>query len=185
MAAPKFNPTRFKATEFRAKGAIGNVSSYQSPDVVPDSWSADRPGDLKGAQPRGAQLGNQGPDQGYAMVLARRIRAQLVLSDAEDADDAVAGCTAIGLRRASIFSRAPVIHDLRIAFTIWGFLDTAPPAELIALRLAGFERAADPHHYDVVRALADNVPESTLRLRPDDVYEAYPSQWRTLLGITD
>lgn len=175
MAAPKFTPTN----------AIGDVTSYQSPDVVPDSWTADRPGDLTGRQPQGSQLGFQGPDQGYALVLARRLRSLLVLSDAEDADDAVTGCTAIGLRRASMFGRAPVIHDLRVAFTIWGFLDTAPPAELIALRLAGFERAADPHRYDAVRALADNVPEATLRSRPDDVYRAYPADWRSLLGIID
>lgn len=175
MAAPKFKP----------EPVIGEVPSYQSPDIVPGSWIADRPGDVVGRQPRGAQLGFQGPNQGYAMVLARRLRSQLVLSDAEHADDAVAGCTAIGLRRASMFGRAPVIHDLRIAFTIWGFLDTAPPAELIALRLASFQLAADPHQYEVVRSLADNVPESTLRSSPDDVYAAYPAHWRDLLGITD
>lgn len=173
MAAPKFTPTT----------AIGDITSYRSPDIVPDSWIANRPGDLSGRQPQGAQLGFQGPDQGYALVLARRLRPQLVLSDAEKADDAVVGCTAIALRRASMFGRAPVIHDLRVAFTIWGFLDTAPPAELIALRLAGFAGAGDPPGYDSVRALVDNVPESTLRSRPDEVYGAYPAQWRSLLGM--
>ena len=49
----------------------------------------------------------------------------------ESVDDAVSGCTAVALRRASLYGRAPVIHDLRIAFTIWGFLDAAPPAELV------------------------------------------------------
>ena len=175
MAAPRF--TTFPA--------IGAIKSYQSPDVVPDAWTQDRPGDFRGRQPNGPQLGFQGPDQGYALVLARRLRPHLVLSDNENADDAVAGCTAIGLRRASLFGRAPVIHDLRTGFTIWGFLDTAPPAELVALRVERFEGAGDPHHYDVVRAIADSIPDSTLRLRPDEVTSAYPVQWRALLGLTD
>jgi len=173
MAAPKFTPVP----------AIGVVRSYQSPDVVPDAWTQDRPGDFQGRQPQGPQLGFQGPDQGYALVLAKRLRPQLVLSDNENADDAAAGCTAIGLRRASLFGRAPVIHDLRIAFTIWGFLDTAPPAELVALRVERFEGVADPHHYDAVRTIVDSIPESTLRLRPDEVTTAYPARWRDLLGL--
>jgi len=175
MAAPKFTPVP----------AIGVVTSYQSPDVVPDAWTQDRPGDFRGRQPQGPHLGFQGPDQGYALVLARRLRPQLVLSDAENADDAVAGCTAIGLRRASLYGRAPVIHDLRIAFTIWGFLDTAPPADLVALRVERFEGAGDPHHYDAVRAIVDAIPESTLRSRPDEVAHSYPAQWRSLLGLAD
>ena len=96
------------------------------------------------AASRAARARLPGPDQGYALPLASRLRPQLVLSDAERADDALTGCTAIGMRRASMFGRAPVIHDLRIAFTIWGFLDPAPPAELVALRVGTFEGVADP-----------------------------------------
>ena len=173
MAAPKFTPTT----------AIGDITSYRSPDVVPDGWTSDRPGDFTGRQPAGPLLGFQGPDQGYALTLANRLRPQLVLSDNEHAQDAVAGCTAVALRRASLFGRAPVIHDLRIAFTVWGFLDTAPPAELVALRVKAFEGAADPHHYDTVRAIAEQVADSTLRTSPDDVARAYPARWRELLGI--
>ena len=142
MAAPKFTPTT----------TIGDVTSYRSPDVVPDAWTSDRPGDLVGRQPSGPRLGFQGPDQGYALTLASRLKPQLVLSDNEHAADAVAGCTAVAMRRASMYGRAPVIHDLRIAFTIWGFLDTAPPAELVALRVKMFEGAGELHHYDTVRA---------------------------------
>jgi len=175
MAAPKFTPVP----------AIGVVQSYRSPDVVPDSWTQDRPGDFRGRQPQGPHLGFQGPDQGYALVLAQRFRPQLVLSDAENADDAVAGCNAIGLRRASLFGRAPVIHDLRIAFTIWGFLDPAPPTELVAMRVERFEGAAHPHHYEAVRTIVDSIPESTLRQAPVEVTRAYPGQWRALLGVAD
>ena len=172
MAAPKFTPSY----------AIGEVRSYRSPDYVPDAWSPDRPGEVQGRQPVGPRLGYQGPDQGYALRLAERLKPQLVLSDNERAADVVAGCTAVALRRASIFGRAPVIYDLRIAFTIWGFLDTAPPAELVALRVTMFEGAGDAHHYDSVRAIAEQVPESTLRRGPEEVAQSYPSRWRELIG---
>ena len=87
------------------------------------------------------------------------------------------------MRRASMFGRAPVIHDLRIAFTIWGFLDAAPPAELVDLRRPAFEGVANSlHHYDARRALVDSVPEATLRQTLDQVRAAYPARWRELLG---
>jgi hypothetical protein len=160
---------------------IGDVKSYRSPAYVPDGWAADRPGDVAGRQPAGPGLGFQGPDQGYALRLASRLRPQLVLSDAERADDAVTGCTAIGMRRASLYGRAPVIHDLRIAFTIWGFLDPAPAAGLVARRVETFEGLADAHHYDAVRALVDSTPDSTLRLTQAEINEIYAVSWRRLL----
>ena len=171
MAAPKFAPVP----------VIGDIRSYRSPAYVPDRWKAQRPGELDGRQPAGAGLGFQGPDQGYALRLASRLRPQLVLSDAERADDAVAGCTSIGLRRASLFGRAPVIHDLRIAFTIWGFLDTAPAAELVARRVPAFQELADPHRHDEVRTLVDSIPDSTLRMSQAQVNEIYSVSWRRLL----
>ena len=101
----------------------------------------------------------------------------------ESVGDAVAGCTAIALRRASLYGRAPVIHDLRIAFTIWGYFDAEPPGELVDLRRPLFEGVADSlHHYDERRALVDSVPEATLRMTPAQVAAAYPGSWRTLLG---
>jgi hypothetical protein len=33
-----------------------------------------------------------------------------------------------------------------------------------------------------VRAIADGVPDGTLRLTPDQVLSQYPSAWRSLLG---
>ncbi len=138
-----------------------------------------------GASPSGPRLGYQGPDQGYALALAGRVRPKLVLSDSERADDTLTACTAIAMRRASMFGRAPVIHDLHIAVTIWGFVDPAPPAELVALRRPLFEGAAEPEHYAAVRAIVDMVPDPTLRMTPADVQDAYPSRWRELLGVSD
>ena len=88
---------------------------------------ADRPAELADGQPAGPGLGYQGPDQGYALRLVRQFDGQLVLTNGEHASDAEAGCVAVALRRASMFGRAPVIHDLTVAFTIWGFLSGADP----------------------------------------------------------
>jgi len=150
---------------------------------VPDPWRADRPGELTGRQPVGARLGSQGPDQGYVLVLARRLRPELQLRPGEHADDAMAGCVTIALRRASIFGRAPVIHDLRIALTMWGYLDPDPPAELVATRRRLFEGVGHvAHHYAEGRALADMAPEETLRSTPKQVADGYPARWRDLTG---
>ncbi|MCB0986121.1 MAG: hypothetical protein KDB06_15835, partial [Ilumatobacter sp.] len=98
------------------------------------------------------------------------------------ADDAIRGCLGIALRRASLFSRAPVVHDLTIAFTIWGYLDADAPADLVEDRWPRFRGLAHAHHYTEARALADMVPEATLRMTPDAVRTAYPSRWRELTG---
>ena len=173
MAAPKFSPV----------APLDDARGYESPDHVPDRWSADRPADLSGRQPTGARLGFQGPDQGYALTLAARLRPEVRVRAGESVVDAVAGCTDIALRRASLYGRAPVIHDLRIAFTIWGYFDAEPPGELVDLRRPLFEGVADSlHHYDERRALVDSVPEATLRMTPAQVAAAYPGSWRPLLG---
>jgi hypothetical protein len=172
MAAPKFAPAGSQATTY-----------YSSPDVVPDTWTPDRPGIVEGLQPTGPRLGAQGPDQGFALTIAHRLTGELHLQPGERADDAIRGCVAIGLRRASLFSRAPVVHDIRLAFTIWGYFDPSPPAELVARRASLFEGVGKVnHHYAECRAIADLVPESTLRLTPQQAAAAYPAQWSQLTG---
>jgi hypothetical protein len=144
---------------------------------------AARPGDLDGRQPEGPRLGNQGPDQGYALSLAERLRPRVRVQEGERVDDAMAGCLGLGLRRASLFGRAPVIHDLTLAHTIWGFLDERPPADLVELRRPLFEGVADgPHRYVAAREIVDLVPEATLRLSHADVALRFREGWRELLG---
>lgn len=172
MAAPKFAPTE----------VLDEVRSYASPDVVPDPWTNDRPGDIEGFQPAGERLGYQGPDQGYGLMLARRLQSRLYLSGGVDADDAVRGCLNIALRRASLFGRAPVIHDLTVAFTMWGFFDADPPRDLVERRAQLFTGIGNVHHYAEGRVVADLVPESTLRLTPQQVTQGYPASWRALTG---
>jgi hypothetical protein len=175
MAAPKFSPVGTADTA---------APYYTSPDHVPDQWMPDRPGEIDGFQPEGRQLGNQGPDQGYALKIAAQLRPRLQVQADENTDDAIRGCLEVALRRASMFSRAPVVHDLTIAFTIWGLYDTSPPAELVDLRRTMFEGLRHVgHHYAESRAVADLVPEATLRMTPAAVTAAYPAEWRSLLGV--
>jgi hypothetical protein len=144
-------------------------------------WLADRPADLHSPDlPRGGRLGNQGPDLGYGMKLARRFVDKLHLAEGESVADAVAGCFAVGTKRSSLFGRAPMIYDFELAFRLWGFLASAP-AELVAFRVPLFEGCS--HHYDDQRDIADRVPESTLRLTPADV-GARLSDWRQLITTT-
>jgi len=172
MSAPKFAPTP----------VLDEVRTYSSPEVVPAAWLNNRPTDIEGFQPSGERLGYQGPDQGYGLTLANRMRDRLKLVGGVSADDAVRGCLNIALRRASMFGRAPVIHDLTIAFTMWGFLDTDPPADLVARRLELFDGVGHVHHYKEGRAIVDMVPESTLRLTPAQVTVQYRTGWRQLTG---
>ncbi len=173
MAAPRFSPVP----------PTDHARAYESPDHVPDPWMPDRPGEIQGFQPAGRQLGAQGPDQGFALRIASRLRPRLRLGAHENADDAIEGCLGVALRRASIYSRAPVVHDLTIAFTIWGFYDASAPAELVELRAPLFEGLRlVAHHYTEARVVADMVPELTLRMTPAEVEQAYPADWRTLVG---
>ena len=146
-----------------------------------EGWLSDRPGELDGAQPQGPLLGNPGPDQGYALKLARHLEDRLVVKAPETKEDAIAGCLGVGLARASLFGRAPVLHDLDIAFRVWGFLGDAPD-ELVRRRRPLFDSVA--HHYNDQRVIVDLVPESTLRLSHDEVARRFPAEWRALLGLT-
>jgi hypothetical protein len=174
MAAPEYVPTK----------PNGAVRTYESPPRRPAPWFPARPGDLGGeGQPHGPEFGSQGPDQGYALLLAHRFDGKLTLLAMEDAADVTAGCVAVALKRASLFGRAPVIHDLTAAYAVFGFLDAAPPAELVELRKRLFAGVAHPHHYADQRRIADSVPEATLRLTPDVVRERHADDWAELLSV--
>jgi hypothetical protein len=142
-------------------------------------WKAERPGDLQRGQPLGPAFGKPGPDLGYALSLAGRFEHQLRLAEGEQGEDAVAGCVAVAMGRASMFGRAPVIHDVELGFGLFGFLDDAP-TDLVAWRGPKFRGAG--HHYWVQRDLSDQVPEATLRMTPADVRSRL-GEWRQLLGV--
>jgi hypothetical protein len=155
-------------------------SSYQL--EVPGAWTTSRPSEVRGThQPSGVSLGSPGPDQGFALKLARRFEDRLILEAGEHGEDVIAGCTAVAMRRAARFGRAPLIHDLTLAFTLWGFLGGAP-GDLVAARGPLFRSAA--HHYMVQRTIADSVPEHTLRLNPETVADRL-GEWRELIELPE
>ncbi|MGH9119119.1 MAG: hypothetical protein ACRD0A_14925 [Acidimicrobiales bacterium] len=173
MAAPEYVPVK----------PIDDVRAYESPPRRPQPWLSDRPGDLDAGQPKGGTLGWPGPDQGYALALARLLRDRLRLAEREHHDDVVEGGVGIALKRASLLGRAPVIHDLVIAFTIWGFLDESPPDELVELRRAAFDELSLPLHYREQRRLVASVPDEVLYLPPAEVEEAYRRDWRGQIDV--
>lgn len=173
MAAPKHTPNN----------PTDRPRTYASPEHVPAPWLNDRPAAIKSRQPTGQKLGYQGPDQGFALKIAESMRESIVVQPGESADDAIRGAIAIALRRASKYGRAPVVHDLTVAFGIWGWMLLDPPSDLVARRKELFTGLGDAaHHYSELRTLVDMVPESTMLMTPDQVRTGMPGSWRALTG---
>ena len=146
-------------------------------------WITDRPGEIADLRPpTGDSFGRPGPDQGYALRLAQRFAGDLKLEKGEHAEDAIAGCVSVALKRASIFGRAPVIYDLEIAFSLFGFLGNAP-RDLVEWRKGYFEAAA--HHYWEQREISDLIADDVLRLLPAQIKERVASDWRSVLSVSD
>lgn len=178
MAAPEHVPENPSTT----------VKAYESNPRRPESWRSDRPADFASSQrqPSGARLGSQGPDQGYALKLANDLIApELQLQPGEHAKDALAGIVAVGLKRASLFGRAPVIHDLRIAMTVFGFHAPSPDPALVGFRKTQFEEVGHFHHYMELRSIADRVSADVLRQTPAQIDAAHAANWRSLLDLSD
>ena len=155
---------------------------YQAPHRRPGGWTADRPGELRGGQPTAARLGRQGPDQGYALRLARVLADELELTERDTQVDVIAACVAVGLKRASLFGRAPIMDDLRAAAAVWGFDRPADDA-LVAERTKRFAEIANHHHYEERRAVADVVPDEVLTLDLDEIRQRAGDDWRSVLAL--
>ena len=174
MAAPDYVPNQTSAAD----------RHYVSPPRRPQPWLADRPAELIEGQPMGAGLGVPGPDQGYALRLARRFEDQLLLGPGEDVEDVVAGCVGVALKRASCFGRAPVAADLKVAFLVFGFLPPAPDEALVEWRKELFAGVGHPHHYAEARRIVELVPEAALRLTPVEVEAACHNNRTELLTVS-
>lgn len=148
------------------------------PLPAPRGWVARRPGDLPGRQPAGPKFGSPGPDQGYVLRLLPLFDDRLLAGD-HHRHDVDAGAVAVALKRASIFGRAPVVHDLEVGYRVWGFLDE-PAAELVSARRDLFDGA--DHSYRKRRQIAASVPQEALRLPPGVVAERHRTDWRSLLA---
>lgn len=149
----------------------------------PRRWQADRAAEQAyPARPGGRGRGAPGPDQGYALRLARRFESRLHLGAGEHAADAIVGCALLASRRSALFGRAPSVYDVEAAFSLWGFL-TDVPADLLDVRRMAF--SAVSHDYQVQRRLVDRVPEAVLR-QPAAVLarRVAAGAWRELVGET-
>jgi hypothetical protein len=132
-------------------------------------WVANRPGDLPAGQPMGKLLGSPGPNVGYALTLANRVRDQLTLAPHEHRDDAIAVVADIAMRRAALFGRAPVMPDVDFAIQILAYRGDADP-DFVTWRV----RAVHGTHHDYYerRSLVDAISVDVLRLVPS----ALPAQ---------
>jgi hypothetical protein len=146
----------------------------------PRPWVQDRPAELRfPVRPGGKNRGTPGPDQGYALRLARRFADRLRLQAGETVEDVVVGTALIASRRSALFGRAPTVHDVDTALAVWGLLDEDVPEGLLEVRRLAFSSAS--RDYPVQRALADRVPEAVLRLSAPEV-SARRDDWTALVG---
>ena len=130
------------------------------------AWIPNRPGDLAAGQPQGTLLGSPGPNVGYALTLANRVRDRINLAPHEHVDDALAVVAEIAMRRAASYGRAPVMTDIEAALALLGYKGEADD-EFEAWRVRAI--AGAHHEYEARRRIVDAVPLDVLRLRPDRI----------------
>lgn len=169
--------------EFVDVAPVHRPRTYSSPPRRPGSWVADRPGDLAGRQPRGASLGSQGPDQGYALTLAELLAPAVHLQPGEHLEDVLAGAAAIASRRSSRFGRAPISADVRVGLAVWGFLVESPAEALVAIRRAMFAGIHHPHSYERLAEVADAVPVDVLAQPVPTTLDQARADWHLVLSV--
>jgi len=124
-------------------------------------WRPDRPGDLSGPTiGHGALTGRPGPNVGFAYTLTERIKDRMRLGPNEHIVDVVPVVAEIAGKRAALFGRAPVIHDVEHAMNVLGYdrYDNAAFVEARTLLVLG---AA--HDYERRRSVVDDVSDELLR----------------------
>lgn len=151
MSAPKHVP-------------VATLGAFRPDSALPpaDAWITDRPAELAANAANGRRSGRPGPDQGYGIKLVNSFHGKLQLTEGEHEHDVLVGILPVALKRAALYGRAPVIHDVEMALSLFGFLDAQATPDLVAWRTGLFEAAG--HHYEVQRAIADTVPDTTLRM---------------------
>ncbi len=124
-------------------------------------WRADRPGDHSGPTAGYGELtGRPGPNVGFAYTVAERAKDRLRLGPHEHVDAVVAVVAEIAGKRAALFGRAPVIHDVEHAMNVLGY-DGSAGIEFVEARTLMVLDAA--HDYGRRRAVVDGVSEELLR----------------------
>lgn len=154
---------------------------YASPALRDLPWRADRPAELVGQpMPSGGLYGNHGPDIGYAYKLVHLVSDKIKVQADESKHDVEKGAVAVAMRRAALFGRAPILADLDVALTIWGYYDEQPASGLRVMRGEMFEGAGHHHGYPLLREISNAVSEHALRMTPAQVASAHDSDWAGL-----
>jgi hypothetical protein len=169
MAAPPFVP-RSPVDKPR--------DANTSPRPSPGRGGPTVRGDLAGRQPA-AQLGYQGPDQGYGLLLAERLGDRLQLQQAEAADDAIQGSLGVAPPGVDVRSARPSTTS-RWPSRSWGFLDPGAAGRLVARRGRCSRRPRQPP-LRRASAIADGC-RATLRKPHQQVVSEYPERVAELLG---
>ena len=92
------------------------------------------------------------------------------------------GAVGVALKRASLFGRAPIVHDLTVALTIWGFLGEAAARARRAAQATSSRRCGTRTTTRSCASSSTSCPRTTLRRTPAQVTEAHRADWRSLLG---
>ena len=127
------------------------------------AWKADRAGDLVAGQPTGNLLGRPGPNVGYAVMLAGRLRDSVQLAPHEHEADALAVISELAMKRAASFGRGPIMGDVDVAARLLGYQGERD--DTFAEWRRDVSHGAD-HDYGVRRTFVDAVPDSALRMPP-------------------
>ena len=104
MAAPKYVPTPPIQTK-HYQSSLRKGSSR---------WISERPAEQKHTSRQNLGFGNQGPDQGYALKIVQFFRDRVYLASSEEWNDAAKAAVIVGLKRASLFGRAPSLSLIHI-----------------------------------------------------------------------
>ncbi len=145
--------------------AVGSRLRETDELATPQSWIKDRPAELSAmtgsAVEQGKFLGTPGPDSGYALKLARLAIEKIILDHTEHIADVVAVISSVAIKRAALYSRAPVIHDVNFAMRLFGYLGDIS-SDLKGVRHSLVGGAA--HDYFKVRRITEMIPVSVLEL---------------------
>ena len=132
--------------------------------AIAEGWTPSRPSELAplkvSAVEQGTMLGTPSPDSGFALKLARIRVHKLELAEGEHGEDVERAVAAIAIKRAALFSRAPVIYDVDFAIALLGYDESDIPAEVLAHRKSVISGVS--HDYFKMRRLLEAIGPETL-----------------------
>jgi len=174
MAAPKHVPT----PPIQSKHYQSSLRKGSS------RWISERPAEQKHASRQNLGFGNQGPDQGYALKIVQFFRDRVYLASSEEWNDAAKAAVIVGLKRASLFGRAPSRYDIEAAFCLWGYFDPEPASDLVEFRITILKNLSASHDYLLQRSIADSIPTEKLKQELKRIQEDYQNDWRSIIDTT-